>query len=122
MFTDLVQDLADANNIKIKNMLKDLNIAHGSFNNWKTRKTVPSGSIVAKIAQYFNVSTDYLLDLTDVPDKSYNMVKNDISDREQEILLLCRQLDEIDQAELKGYIKGILSADKYRVNPKENIG
>jgi transcriptional regulator with XRE-family HTH domain len=46
-------------------MLTDLQIAKNSFNNWAERGTIPSGDVIVKIADYFNVSTDYLLGKTD---------------------------------------------------------
>lgn len=42
-------------------MLSDLGLAKGLVSNWKKRGTVPSGDILLKIADYFDVSTDYLL-------------------------------------------------------------
>lgn len=67
MFTALIENLAQENNILIKQMLEELNISAGAFSNWKKRKTVPSGTTVAKIAQYFNVTADYLLGISDSP-------------------------------------------------------
>ncbi len=121
MFTDLVKNLADKNNVQISKMLKDLNLAEGSFNNWKNRNTVPSGTIIAKIAQYFNVSTDYLLGLTDsaTPHAQQGEI---LSDPEHELLSGYRQLDESDQGEVRGYIKGMLNNDKYKTHNEEAIG
>ena len=42
-------------------MLSDLGLAKGLVSNWKKRGTVPSGDILLKIADYFGVSTDYLI-------------------------------------------------------------
>lgn len=117
MFTDLVKNLADKNNVQISKMLKDLNLADGSFNNWKNRNTVPSGTIVAKIAQYFNVSADYLLGLTDEPRPEYS--PNDSKNVAITALLndegisLYIKLDEVDRAEIRGEMKVMLRAEKY---------
>lgn len=121
MFTDLVKNLADKNNVQISKMLKDLNLAEGSFNNWKNRNTVPSGTIIAKIAQYFNVSTDYLLGLTDDASPVKQM-PDTLSGSEREMLSGYRQLDNDDQAEVRGYIKGMLTKDKYKKYNEEAIG
>lgn len=120
MFTDLVKNLADKNNVQISKMLKDLNLADGSFNNWKNRNTVPSGTIVAKIAQYFNVSTDYLLGLTD--DTAPNKRTSALSGSEHEMLSAYRQLDDSDQGEVRGYINGMLTKEKYKIHNEEAIG
>lgn len=63
MFWERVEALAAKEHITIKNMLIDLNMSLGSFSNWKKRGNIPSGEAVSKIAKYFNVSTDYLLEI-----------------------------------------------------------
>jgi len=37
---------------------------HNSFHAWKKYNTVPSAAIISKIADYFGVSTDYILGKT----------------------------------------------------------
>lgn len=60
----LIEERGITRNILSKE-IKELN--HNSFNAWQTRGTIPSGEIISKIADYFNVSTDYLLGKTDNP-------------------------------------------------------
>lgn len=43
---------------------KDAGLAQGSLKNWKNGKSKPSLDAVSKIADYFNVSVDYLLGKT----------------------------------------------------------
>ena len=45
-------------------MIKDLSLAHGNVTNWN-KGAVPKGETLNKIADYFNVSTDYLLGKTE---------------------------------------------------------
>lgn len=61
MFTERVQTLANEKGIKINQLLKETGIGAGTFSTWKKRGTVPSGEVLAKIANYFGVSVDYLL-------------------------------------------------------------
>ena len=42
-------------------MLTDLKLGKNSFVNWENRGTIPGGNTLNKIAEYFEVSTDYLL-------------------------------------------------------------
>ena len=44
---------------------KDLNVSLGIVCYWETNKSDPSATNVAKIARYFNVTSDYLLGLSD---------------------------------------------------------
>lgn len=61
MFWEKFQYLSELKGMKPHAVLKELEISSGSANNWK-KGTVPSGEILKKIADYFDVSTDSLLD------------------------------------------------------------
>jgi len=47
--------------ISINKMLTDLRLGKSSMVDWKERGNIPSGEVVARIAKYFDVTTDYLL-------------------------------------------------------------
>lgn len=61
MFIQRVKELLAAKGITKNKMLTDLQLGKNSFVNWESRGTVPSGEVLAKIANYFGVSVDYLL-------------------------------------------------------------
>jgi len=48
-------------------MLQELNLSKEVIGNMKRQNNMPSADKLAKIAQYLEVSTEYLLDLTDDP-------------------------------------------------------
>lgn len=52
------------NNTKPLPVVKELKIAAGSITKWKNG-SVPNADTVLKLAEYFGVSTDYLLGVTD---------------------------------------------------------
>ena len=60
-FVDRLQSLVDQKGITRNKLLVDLNLGKNSFINWESRGTIPNGETLSKIAQYFNVSVDYLL-------------------------------------------------------------
>lgn len=60
-FIETVSILLNEKGISINKMLCDLNLGKGTFATWKKRGTIPKGDILQKIADYFNVSVDYLL-------------------------------------------------------------
>lgn len=60
MFWETFYSLCKNNDEKPLNVVKKLSVAHGSITNWK-KGTVPNGKTLQKIADYFNVSVDYLL-------------------------------------------------------------
>ena len=43
----------------------DLQLSNASISYWETAKQEPTAEAIFKIAQYFNVSADYLLGITD---------------------------------------------------------
>lgn len=66
-FLHRVLDLIASNGISKNKLLTDIHINKNSFVDWDKNKTIPGGDVVAKIADYFHVSTDYLLGRTDDP-------------------------------------------------------
>ena len=65
--TEKIFDLV-AKSGKSENALKkEIGLTNSAFSEWRAGRNKPSADALAKIAVYFNVSTDFLLDLTDDP-------------------------------------------------------
>ncbi len=58
---DRVKELMDQSGIKAKQLTTELGISNSSFTDWGKGKGSPSLDTVTKIADYFNVSIDYLV-------------------------------------------------------------
>jgi transcriptional regulator with XRE-family HTH domain len=54
-------------NIKVSNLTALLGFSTGNLSKWKAG-TIPNGEILLKIADYLDVSVDYLLGRTDNPE------------------------------------------------------
>lgn len=67
VFLERVLAEIEKNGITKNKLLVDLKLGKNTFLNWAGRGTVPSGITANKIADYFNVSVDYLLGNTDDP-------------------------------------------------------
>ena len=67
MFVVRVSKLLEDKGVSKNKLLKDIELGSSSFRNWETQGKTPSSEAVSKIADYFNVSTDFLLGLTDDP-------------------------------------------------------
>lgn len=65
MFIQKLKELIAQKGITKNKLLTDLGLGKNSFINWETRGTVPSGETLSRIADYFDVSVDYLLGNTD---------------------------------------------------------
>lgn len=62
---DRIRSLANDRKVTLAELERNLNFSNGSLRKWET--STPSGDKIEKIADYFNVSTDYLLGRTDNP-------------------------------------------------------
>ena len=58
-------DLLYEHKIQQKELAKALGISAGNITEWKKGRSAPSAGVLPKIADYFGVTTDYLLGKTD---------------------------------------------------------
>lgn len=63
LFGDRLKELRINQNLSQEKLGKLLGVRRSSVSNWETNKATPTFNILTKIADYFNVSTDYLLGL-----------------------------------------------------------
>lgn len=63
MFWQRLTALCDENKIKPNVVTKELGLSSATATHWKNG-SIPNGVILDKLADYFNVSTDYLLGRT----------------------------------------------------------
>jgi len=88
------------NNITAKCLTTELELSNSSITDWKKGKARPSTDAIIKIADYFEVSTDFLLTGKKMV-ASYNK-------EDQEWLSLIHQLPIEAQYEFRGEIKGYI--------------
>lgn len=65
MFLTRLNELINSRGITRNKLLNELKLNANAFGNWEKRGTIPGGETLSKIADYFDVSTDYLLGRTD---------------------------------------------------------
>ena len=91
-----------------KEIVSATNLSRTSISEWRTGRAFPSTSAVAKLAKYFNVSTDYLI--FGIESES---VSNTALDPEwREIRKTVNTLPERDRLTCTAYIKGFLEGYK----------
>ncbi len=93
------ENLRLQSNLSQKELSMQLNIEVSTYANWEQGRTEPSLTILIKLANYFNVTTDYLLGATN------NKANQDLTN--YEILLLEEQekLDTERKKDLLNYAK-----------------
>ena len=68
MFYEIFSDLIQKRQIKDYQVAKDLNLSSSRISDWRNGHRLPSVENLIKLADYFGVSTDYLLGRTDKPE------------------------------------------------------
>lgn len=99
-----IQQLIIENNETAAHVLTQLGLSSNALSEWKKGKAKPSSDAIIKIAEYFNVSADYLL--------TGKISYNELNKQEQEILCLYRKLPESGKERILGYIDGYLANKK----------
>ena len=66
--SDRLKQLKKEKNLLQKNIAKDNNIALRTYQCYERGESEPSASTLIKLADYFNVSVDYLVGKTNNPD------------------------------------------------------
>lgn len=64
MFFDLYKDLCDKKGVSAKKAAIEMGLSNSLPTAWKKRGLTPQGETLNKIADYFGVTTDYLLGST----------------------------------------------------------
>lgn len=70
MFSKRLKELRKKTGYTQKEMAQELNITQASYSNWERNKKKPTQEKLTVIADFFNVSTDYLLGQTDIPNST----------------------------------------------------
>mgnify|MGYP002545968568 FL=1 len=64
MISEKIRKLRKDFNISQVTLAKELGVTKQCISNWENDNILPSIEMLIKIAKYFNVSTDYLLDIS----------------------------------------------------------
>ena len=62
-----LRSIREENDIKQKDIAKYLNISQNTYSQYETGVISLTAEVLIKLANYYNVSIDYLLDRTDYP-------------------------------------------------------
>ncbi len=93
-----IKELRIQRGIMQKDLSEFLNVAQNTVSYWEKGTYQPDNETLAKLADYFGVTTDYLIGRTDTPDSSY----------------LDSELSEIDFA-LYGEVKDLTEEEKEKI-------
>ncbi len=91
---EVIRNLRIKNNLSSKELSKILNISESSVSLYESGKRKPSLGLIIKIADYFSVSTDYLLGISHKENEN-NMVEKDFSMLLENIVYFLEKSDYI---------------------------
>lgn len=91
-------ELMDSKNVKQKQLSETIGVSQGNISDWKSGRSSPGIDILPKIANFFNVSTDYLLGLDDVLNRKDNL--KHLSKNEIECMEKFKQLTQTEQGKI----------------------
>ncbi len=69
MFDNRLKEAREAMNLTVKQAAAALRLPYTTYNNYEKNKREPSGGLLCKLAEFYNVSTDYLLGLDEINNK-----------------------------------------------------
>lgn len=75
--TPLLFTVIDERGITISQLAKEIGISQGNISDWKSGKCLPSLNALIKIADYLNISLDYLVGRTEEKTIGYERVSCD---------------------------------------------
>lgn len=104
---DRILELLEEKGVSGAEMSRQCGFSNAVFSQWKNKKQNPSAEKVSKMAEYFNVSVDYLLGITDIK-KEKPRVRSD-EELDREFATLYNQLSKEQRDMIKAQIKGLLS-------------
>lgn len=105
---DRIRSLANDRKVTLAELERNLNFSNGSLRKWET--STPSGDKIEKIADYFNVSVDYLLGRTKNPYTSNDDLMNT---QELETLIMFRkETEDMSDDEKERFNKALSSMMK----------
>lgn len=114
MFFERLKGLRQENSISQKDLARALKVSQQTVASWEVGRTEPSNSALKEIADYFDVSTDYLLGRKNAP--IY------LSKKQSRVLGLFDGLDDIGKSTLMNVLGALnMSHSKQKERPKENM-
>lgn len=115
-FKDRLRQLRESTGKNQKECAKDLHVEYANYNKWENGKT-PNFGTICRIANYFNVSTDYLLGRSDAqkPENEKAIKSLGLWERNIEFLSngLDRRADEKDERTLLEVLNMMLSSEYF---------
>lgn len=110
-----IRELREARGMQQKELAIDLCVSQPTISDWESGRKVPSARSTQKLADYFNVSIDYLLGRTDekekpVPESGDGQSPIDEKRLDEQLVQRLCSLTPEEQGKVDAFIQGLLSS------------
>jgi transcriptional regulator with XRE-family HTH domain len=110
MFAEKLKEIRKSNNITQEELASYLSISKQAVSSWEIGKSEPDTNTIKEIANYFNVTVDYLVGGSTSNDEEYNNLYNEIMNN-PDLKIVFREAKEMTTQDLK-LLKGIIDQIK----------
>ena len=110
MFDDRLKNLRRSKGLTQNNVAQILNIPLRTYVSYENNEREPNSELLVKLVNLFGVTADYLLGINS--NFGYRNIDSDVE--------MFQGLDDNDKAEIRGEMRQMLKADKYK-NKENNI-
>ncbi len=78
-YNEIIKSLREDKDLNQSQLSKIFNISQQTLSQYETKRRTLPIEILKKYAEYFNVSTDYILGLTNDPKPNWKGIKNNLN-------------------------------------------
>lgn len=100
-----IKELREMHGMSQQRLSDELNVTQAMVSKYEAGTSEPDIGMIKHIAEYFRVSSDYLLEISN--DK-ISLPVSGLSDDEKEVLFRYKRLNSVQKAMLQAYLKGLL--------------
>lgn len=97
--------LREARGLNQQGLANELNVSRAMISKYELGVSEPDISTIRRIADFFGVSSDYLLEISD---EKINVSAFGLSDAEKDILFGFKRLNSLQKEKLQAYLQGLL--------------
>ena len=108
MFSKRLKQLRKQQNLTQTELANLLNLSHGAIAMWETDKRQPDNDTLVRLANFFNVSVDYLLGLSN---QEY-----ELTDENKQLLAMIDQLSPEDREAITRFVE-LASKRQKKISP-----
>ncbi len=100
-----LKELREARKISQQRLAAELNVSQATVSKYELGHSDPDIHTIIQLAEYFRVSSDYLLEISD---SKQNISDGCLSDTEKQLIYDFKRLDKLQKAKLTAYLQGLL--------------